>query len=402
MINTSAKKNCCGCGNCEKVCKFNAIKMLEDEDGFFYPYIDINKCVGCKQCQEICPIISENINKKYMQRAYAYKIKDNKSRLVSQSGGVFYCIAKHILGKNGVVYGVVLSRDLKAEYARITDEKELVRVAGSKYVQADINNIISDLEKDVLEGRECVFCGTPCYVDAVKQYCLKTKLNTEKLFLIDILCHGVPSPKLLRDYINYKNKITNRNIIDIKFRDKKVGGWGNYYSTLSIDNGKKIFTNEYMEIYRTDVFLRPSCYNCKYAKRERCSDLTLGDYWNIGDYYVGMVDALGVSCVIENSEKGKRILSQISEYCTIREMSNDSIRQDTLEKPVSRSQNLVEIKKVYISDGMEALINKINGKSVMVWKGFPITKDISFIIMYYVSKIKMTRLWISIKKLLKD
>lgn len=49
------KEECCGCTACYSTCPKNAIKMIEDEEGFDYPQIDEVKCVKCYMCVNVCP-----------------------------------------------------------------------------------------------------------------------------------------------------------------------------------------------------------------------------------------------------------------------------------------------------------------------------------------------------------
>lgn len=47
---------CCGCTACYSICLKQAIKMVEDEEGFDYPKIDEDKCIRCYECIKVCPI----------------------------------------------------------------------------------------------------------------------------------------------------------------------------------------------------------------------------------------------------------------------------------------------------------------------------------------------------------
>lgn len=48
------KSDCCGCGACSLICPMHAIEMIEDEERFLYPKVNVSKCIGCKQCLDVC------------------------------------------------------------------------------------------------------------------------------------------------------------------------------------------------------------------------------------------------------------------------------------------------------------------------------------------------------------
>lgn len=57
------KEECCGCTACYAICPKEAISMIEDEEGFEYPYICEEKCICCYKCMKVCPIKNAGILK---------------------------------------------------------------------------------------------------------------------------------------------------------------------------------------------------------------------------------------------------------------------------------------------------------------------------------------------------
>lgn len=95
----------------------------------------------------------------------------------------------------------------------------LYKLQGSKYVQSDTSGIFSVVKKYLKGNNKVLFSGTPCQVAELKHYL--ENVDCSNLYCIDIICHGVPSAKMFREYLKQlKEKISN-DIIDFKFRDKK-------------------------------------------------------------------------------------------------------------------------------------------------------------------------------------
>ncbi len=46
---------CTGCKTCEQICPVKAIDMMEDEEGFYKPRINKEKCIKCGKCYKNCP-----------------------------------------------------------------------------------------------------------------------------------------------------------------------------------------------------------------------------------------------------------------------------------------------------------------------------------------------------------
>lgn len=128
--------------------------------------------------------------------------------------------------------------------------------------------------------------------------------------LIDLICHGTPSFAVFSDYIG--SRFSGKKISDIKFRDPKRG------EVLSVYEGKKeIYKREYKEdpfLYAFmygDLFA-DACYNCMYAGEQRVGDMTIGDFWGLGNRLPFERKASRISCVLVNTEKGKELFENLS------------------------------------------------------------------------------------------
>ena len=199
-LNNSNKELCSGCTACYNVCPVNAIKMIEDEEGFKYPKIDKEKCVNCKLCEKICPNIKKSLDNSIIE-AYGVKHKNEKERMTSRSGGIFVALSDYILSLNGVIYGAKLNNDFTVTHRRAENKEKRDKFKGSKYIQSDMERIILDVEKDLQEGRKVLFSGTACQVAAINEYI--PKKYRDNLYTCDLICHGVPSPKIFKEYLKY-------------------------------------------------------------------------------------------------------------------------------------------------------------------------------------------------------
>ncbi len=316
MINITDKSKCCGCGACANACPKQAIEMVEDKCGFKYPQINKELCVECGLCEKVCPYNKEYTDKKLLDKTIAYGgwIKDNNVKNTSTSGGIFTAIAKYIFEKNGVVCGAIYDDSLNVVHTIVDNEEDLKKINGSKYVQSDMQDCFKKIRKYLNEGRYVLFSGTPCQVSGLNAYLGK---EYDNLYTLDIVCHGVPSPKVFEKYKEELEKENNSKITAINFRDK-VSGWQGYSFSASFENGKKYTINSganpYMKAFLHDIDLRESCPTCKFAKLPRYADFTLGDFWGVDSCYPELnKDNTGTSLVLVHTEKGNELLNAISE-----------------------------------------------------------------------------------------
>ena len=301
--------NCSGCTSCLNACPKQAIIMIENNEGFQYPIINKEKCSKCRLCEKVCPIINNKISN-YEPIAYAAYNKDEETRKKSSSGGIFSLISEKIIQDNGIVYGALIDFKKKVRHVRIDNINNLDKLRGSKYVQSYLGNIFLDVRKDLTEGKKVLFTGTPCQIEGLKSFLQK---EYENLYTQDIICHGVPSPKVFKKYLTEQKN--SRFIIDkVEFRNKD-NGWKKFNIKITFQNKKnyvKPFNKDiYMKLFLNNLCLRKSCYNCSFKKYNRNSDITLADLWGSDHIVPKMDNNNGLSLVIINSDKGKKIFENI-------------------------------------------------------------------------------------------
>lgn len=333
MILIEDKSECCGCTACKHICPTNAITMLEDDEGFYYPKVNIANCINCSLCEQVCPIIKgEKRDVHKPLSVYALKNKDIEARRTSQSGGAFVALADSILKRNGLVYGAGFDKDLLVHHKRIVTKDDYKDVKGSKYVQSDIDKIYDEIEIDLKNGRLVLFSGTPCQVYGIKKYFSHKGLGSN-LYLCDLVCHGVPSPALYKDYLKYISRIYKKKIVSFHFRDTSLK-WGEQGEKITF-NDKSVIRNTYSTLYYQNIMLRPVCGHCPFAQMNRYSDITIGDYWGIENSHKDFKDDNGISLVIVNSKKGDMLYNSIIPFISYVKSDTDSCLQPCLKVPVS-------------------------------------------------------------------
>lgn len=302
---------CSGCTACFAICPKDAITMQADLEGFKYPVIDKNKCIDCGLCYNVCPLDKMCGNLEGDKTSFACSAKDENFAKQSSSGGVFAILANMYIKEQAVIYGAAFDDNWNVCHIRADKKDELKRLYTSKYVQSDIGNTFRQVKSDLDNGKKVLFAGAPCQVAGLKSYLQKDYLN---LLSVDFICHGVPSPLVWQRYIIAMEKKLNNKITEISFRDKK-DGWKNYYFKLSTANGDVFYEkhgeNIYMKGFLKDLYLRPSCYDCKFKTLHRASDITLADFWGIEKIIPEINVEKGVSLCWASSEKGKRVLADV-------------------------------------------------------------------------------------------
>ncbi|MGN0865618.1 MAG: 4Fe-4S dicluster domain-containing protein [Akkermansia sp.] len=199
-------QDCIGCAACQNVCSRDAIRLVDDTDGFLKPLIDEASCVGCRACEHICPIwkregsLCQSEDKIPQPSFYFGWHRDEHLRYQSSSGGFFTALAQYVLDRGGCVFGVVMEGGKHPRFAMAENLEELAPMRGSKYVQARADGVYRDVRAQLKTGRLVLFSGTPCQVGALYQVLRSRPCN---LLTMDIVCHGVPSFHLFRRYLEH-------------------------------------------------------------------------------------------------------------------------------------------------------------------------------------------------------
>lgn len=307
MIKILDNHNCCGCEACVQVCPKHCIAFNEDEEGFLYPKVDEDICIRCGLCEKVCPFLNQNESKKPIQ-AFAAINQNEDIRAKSSSGGIFTAIAQKVIGDGGVVFGAKFNHHWEVEHGYTDTIGGVEAFRGSKYVQSRIGETYILAERYLKDGRIVLFSGTSCQISGLKHFLHKPYGN---LITIDVVCHGVPSPKLWREYLSVVAPL--EEITSISMKDK-ARGWRGYSITIKGEGriiSEKSSANKYMIAFSQNLSLRPSCYNCPAKSGKSGSDITLADYWGIEKFFPNMDDNKGTSFVCANTERGLVLLNSL-------------------------------------------------------------------------------------------
>lgn len=356
MIDSKEKKECCGCSGCAQACPQNAITMVEDNKGFLYPKIDKQICISCGICDNVCAFFNSQLHRNHPQ-IYGVKHKDEQVRKKSTSGGAFTAISDYVLDNNGVIYGAKYDSKLNVIHTRATNVEERNLCRGSKYVQSDLRGIYIQIKEDLDGGKMVLFTGTPCQVSGLYGFLKKTYIN---LITVDVLCHGTPSPKLWREFINLYEHKAHSKIDYADFRDKS-NGWSKSYifKFIYADKKKNIWgENSFNQLFLGNYSLRDSCYNCKFRSYNRPSDITLADFWGIDKADPKFFDESGISLVMINSEKGDEIFGKISMNIDYVKRYEEDLRQDQITGKVTKNIHTDDFWQTYFEKGFKFALKK--------------------------------------------
>ena len=338
------KETCFGCGLCKNKCPYNAIEFIENSEGFLYPQIIKEKCKNCGICYNVCPAINSIDNhNEFKEECYMTISKDKVIYKNSASGGFATCLSEYVITNlQGVVYGCNLDDNGNVKHIRVDNNKDLVKLQDSKYVQSNILDIFKKVKEDA-SNKKVLFIGTPCQVEAIEKYLNRKELDN--LITCDLVCHGVPSPKLFKNYLNYLSKKYNRKVTDYRFRNKTTFDKCGFRGKLKIAQKDKYFFAE-EDIYYRDFLeeknYRLSCYNCKYKVNKRVGDFTIGDV-NSWENYYDFYPELASSLVIVNNSKAKNLFDELEQKLFVKEISLE--KEKKINKALSRQTELPEERK---------------------------------------------------------
>lgn len=357
-IELTKKSHCFGCGACSHACPKQCIVMKADEEGFLYPEINKELCVNCGKCITVCPYYNRAGND--IKSVYAAINKDDEIRKQSSSGGTFFEFCKSVIEDGGCVFGCAWDDNMTATHIKIESVDMLYRLQGSKYVQSYLGNVYPEVKEELLANRKVIFSGTPCQVAGLKNYLGK---DYDNLFFVDVLCHGVPSPKALNEYQKIVEKKYGSKIVHMNVRDKKKS-WHRLHTDIRFENGKQFYTfcgyDTYMSMFLTNMSQRPSCFECKFTSKSRQGDITLGDFWGIGIHISEMDDDKGTSMVAINTAKGALAWSQIRDKFKVvnSDFATAESGNKVLSEPPKKNPNRDKFYETFIAEGYEAAASK--------------------------------------------
>ena len=312
MIDSISKMDCTGCKMCKDICPVDAIFYETDNEGFWYPKVNIEKCIKCGKCIKKCPSLSENSNPKAgFPDVYAAWALSDEIRLKSTSGGIFYVLAQHMIDNGGSIAACKYSSDFKSAYHVLGNSKiDLEEFKGSKYFQSNTEGIYKSAEEQIKAGTKILFCGAPCQVAGLNKF-----IGTESpnLITVDFICRGINSPMVFKKYVEDCEKHFKSPVKKVHLKNKNRG-WTRLGTYMEFKNNKTYYRDRITDPWvngfvRGNLFMRPCCSICKYKEEMRIADISIGDFWG----YKSTPDNLykGISLILANTDKGKKYIESV-------------------------------------------------------------------------------------------
>lgn len=298
-----------------------------------------------------------------MRRFYGCKLADDIQRRMSSSGGAFTAFAMQVLAEGGVVFGAAFSQDFRSvHHIAVENLEDLKKLRGSKYLPSHLGETFASVKRHLETNRPVLFSGTPCQVGALHKYLGDT--SHDKLYCIDLVCHGVPDNKVYQHYLDQLEQEHKSKVCFINFRDK-TKGWHQAEFVIHFANGdelrERVTDNAFMRGFIGNLYLRPSCTHCQFKKFTSGSDLTLSDFWGateLGAYN----DDIGISVVAIHTPQGQQLFERACTYLKdIKEVDertaytfNESAYQNS---PMHPQRD--DFYNRYPTEGFEALVSEL-------------------------------------------
>ena len=343
MIHITDKSKCCGCNACGDVCPNNSITFVTDIEGFWYPEVNNDTCIDCHLCEKVCPIINSKDLKKndfpHPKNSIAAIHKNMRIRWNSTSGGAYTAFAEVMLEQGGYVSGAVYNDGFTGVHNYVSNKQEdLDKLRSSKYLQSNAEGLYKEIKSLLSKGEKVLACGTPCQMAALRSFLHK---DFENLIIVDFVCRGVNSPKVYRAYLDSLERKYNSKIVYVKAKNKELG-WRNLTRKVTFENGKSYYgvfmDDDFRRGYHTNVFCRPSCYECQFKEFPRIADITIADYWGIEKVDKNLDNNIGTSMILLNSKKGETFFEFAKDKFEYKEVELSSIFEGNiaLTKPIQQ------------------------------------------------------------------
>lgn len=353
MISIKDKSECCGCNACGDICSHRAITYQPDIEGFWYPVIDKVKCIDCGLCEKVCPVIhAEDLKSKTdigSPECHAVQHKNLQSLFNSTSGSAFAALAEKMYKEGGYVGGAIFNEDYSVTQFISADKADLEKLRNSKYVQSNSEGFFKAVRDILKEGHKVLICGLPCQMAGMRTFLHK---DYEHLIIVDLICLGINSPKILPAYLSYLEDKNNSKIIYYKAKNKELG-WRNLTTKIVFENGNVVYDKKDTNYFThgfigTHAYARPSCYDCKFKGFPRIADITIGDLWG-AEKIVGrdLDNDLGTSVVMLNTTKGRSFYNSMSSIFREKEISLGAVMKGNPALSCSLSKPIFDRTKFY-------------------------------------------------------
>ena len=329
----SSPEECCGCSACASICPQAAISFKDTKKGFLYPETDESKCVECGLCIKACDFKKFKPTGKKPD-TFAVRHKDENEVATSRSGAVFAAMCKEITARGGVCFGCELDQELTVVHKMEESYEGCLKYKGSKYVQSDMKDCFKQCEEQLQENKWVLFSGTGCQTHGLLTFLKNKNINLDKLITVDIVCHGVPSPGIWKNYIDVYQTKLGQPFTSLDFRDKQTNGWQAHIEKYTTAEGKTFNNNQWAQMYYRHIMFRDSCFACPYTTTERLSDFTIADYWEIGNNAPEFDDDKGCSLVLVHTDKAKKFFEDIKQVLHTKQTKIESSMQPQMIKPV--------------------------------------------------------------------
>lgn len=304
------KDKCTGCGACAYVCPVNCITMVLDESGFLFPSMNGELCIGCDLCKQTCPVINEvKVCNRIYPIAYAARHKNKEILSKSTSGGMFTAFSEKA---DGIIFGAELDDEDVLYIKDVKDSTQFHKMRGSKYVQSITGDSYIKVKQYLQQNKRVLYFALPCQIAGLRNY---LNMDYDNLLCIDLVCHGCPSTLFYRKYVEFLQSRYGK-IEKISHTDDC---WNTLIEhNLTLTTKKSIIHKDFSEDFYLWSFLqgysyRPYCYECKFAKMPRNSDITIGDFFGYGVLNRKKIDTkYGISQVVLNTDKGKKFFESLN------------------------------------------------------------------------------------------
>lgn len=347
MYQICPDEKCMSCMACFSICPVHAIRIVQNSKGFYRPQVDQEICIQCCLCQKVCPGLLPPTEIKEPMEVFACWSKDESIRERSSSGGLFTHIARTVLNQGGVVFGGSFADHFEVVHQGVDKEEQLGRLQGSKYVQSRIGNSLREVREFLNQGRNVLFAGVPCQVAGLQKFLDISGSDCSRLLLVDLVCHGSPSPFVYDQYLQFQEKSFESAIRSLSFRSKPKG-WHNFGMEIRFENGERYFndllTDPYIVGFLKNYFLNDACYHCPFAKANRVGDLTIADFWGYEETEGFPDDDRGITLGMIGSAQGHEVFHKIKKEIIYspKELNEAVMGNEGLKKPSFRNHRYDE------------------------------------------------------------